>query len=87
MDPKPNKEGVSHIEQHDVLGHEILLHEVQHLLEFEVPGGVGAVKESRLLLLPDIYYDLLVDVGLLSAELAPKVIFLLSCGTKFEFTT
>ena len=45
------------------------------------------MKESGLLLLPDVLDDLLVDVGLLSSELLPEVIInsvILSCGTKTE---
>ena len=35
VDAKPNEEGVSHVEQHHVFDHEVLLYEVQHLLDCE----------------------------------------------------
>ena len=46
MYSKPDEEGVSHIEQHHVLGHEVLLHEVQHLLHCGIYQIKSVVLEN-----------------------------------------
>ena len=48
------------------------------------------MKESGLLLFPDVLDDRLVDVGLLSSELAPELVIysvVLACGAKNDRET